>query len=103
MRFATSLPEGATPEITRVDLGALGEQWGTDLAPVWLQLSEQDPPSDNTLVTPVPLPDLGEGSHLSYAFQWFIFATIGAVGYVLILRRHARSNPTTVGRLDGQV
>jgi cytochrome oxidase assembly protein ShyY1 len=79
--------------VTRLDLGALEELWGTDLAPVWLQLSEQDPPQSE-LVNPVPLPDLDEGPHLSYAFQWFIFATIGAVGYVVILRRNARAAQT---------
>ena len=97
-RFATSLPEGATPEVTRVDLGKLGEEWGTELAPVWLQLSDQDPPPDSSLVTPVPLPDLEDGPHLSYAIQWFIFATIGAVGYVLILRRNAQASSASPDR-----
>lgn len=35
----------------------------------------------------VPAPELSEGPHLGYAVQWFIFATIGAVGYPLVLRR----------------
>lgn len=36
---------------------------------------------------PVPLPELSEGPHLSYAVQWFIFSTIAVVGYPLVLRR----------------
>ena len=35
----------------------------------------------------VPPPELGEGPHLSYAVQWFIFTTIAIVGYPLVLRR----------------
>jgi surfeit locus 1 family protein len=36
----------------------------------------------------VPLPELDEGPHLSYAVQWFAFAAIALVGYlVLVLRR----------------
>jgi len=35
----------------------------------------------------VPLPELSEGPHLSYAVQWFIFSTIAVVGYPLILAR----------------
>ncbi len=36
-------------------------------------------------------PELDEGSHFSYAMQWFIFTTIAVVGYPLVLRRVARS------------
>ena len=37
--------------------------------------------SPRPALTPVPVPDLGdEGPHLSYAVQWFLFATIAAVG-----------------------
>jgi hypothetical protein len=32
-------------------------------------------------------PDLSEGSHRSYAVQWFIFALAVAVGWVLAVRK----------------
>ena len=35
----------------------------------------------------VPVPPLDEGSHQSYAFQWFSFAAISIIGTVLFLRR----------------
>lgn len=41
-------------------------------------------------LTAVPLPELTEGPHLSYAVQWFIFSTIALVGYPLVLRRVVR-------------
>ena len=30
---------------------------------------------------------LDEGPHFSYAVQWFLFATVGVVGYPILLRR----------------
>ncbi len=45
---------------------------------------------------PVPVADLGEGSHLSYAVQWFVFTAIGLVGYPLVLVRLARRGDGTV-------
>ena len=91
-RFATGLDEGELPQISAVDVGKLAEHWGIDLAPVWLQRSApgDDAPGGGDPLTAVPLPDLGEGPHLSYAVQWFLFATIAAVGYPLIIRRNAR-------------
>ena len=47
-------------------------------------------PADADVLVPVPQPELDAGPHRSYAVQWFIFATIGLVGYPLILRRVAR-------------
>jgi len=46
----------------------------------------QGEPGDS-LPYPLPPPDLSEGPHLGYAGQWFIFAAIGAVGWVILLRR----------------
>jgi len=34
--------------------------------------------------------DLSEGSHLGYAFQWFIFAAIFGIGYPLFVRREEK-------------
>ncbi len=66
----------------RVDIPAIEAQVPYRLLPVYLQ--EAPSPDGNT-----ELPfrseldsDLSEGNHLSYAIQWFIFATILAVGYV---------------------
>jgi surfeit locus 1 family protein len=56
------------------------------LLPVIVQASESDHPA----LEPVPPPDLGEGPHLSYAVQWFLFAAVGVVGYPFLLRRRAR-------------
>src|SRR5215213_83258 len=81
---------GVLPELSRLDLDRLQQQYGPDLYPVWLQLQRQDPPVDeDALPVLLPEPEQDEGPHLSYAVQWFLFATIGAVGWPLLLRRAA--------------
>ena len=58
----------------------------------YLELDAQEPARSSSIPTPVPEPDLGEGPHRSYAFQWFTFATIGSIGYVLVLLRISRGD-----------
>ena len=57
-----------------------------ELVPWFIQLQRQTP-AGGELPVPEPPPQLSEGPHLSYAFQWFAFATIAAVGYVTLVRR----------------
>lgn len=57
--------------------------------PVIVQLASSEP-ADDSLLVPVPRPELDEGPHLGYAVQWFLFATIATVGYPFFLRREAR-------------
>ena len=80
---------GVLSEMARPDLARLSQQIDSPLLPVYVQLQTQAPPPGD-LPVPVPPPDLGEGSHLAYAVQWFVFATITLVGYPLILRRLGR-------------
>lgn len=74
-------------QISRVDVGELAEAWPYELAPVFVQALDPPPPLQE-----VEPPDLGEGPHLGYAVQWFIFATITVVGYPIVLRRVARGS-----------
>jgi cytochrome oxidase assembly protein ShyY1 len=53
--------------------------------PVVVQASAADAP-----LTPVPTPELDEGPHLSYAVQWFLFASVVVVGYPFLVRRRLR-------------
>ncbi|MDW3219120.1 MAG: SURF1 family protein [Acidimicrobiales bacterium] len=83
-------------EITRLDLARVEEVLAIDdLGTVWVQLVEQAPPLGD-LPVPVPPPGLDEGSHLSYAFQWFFFSAATIVAYALILHRR-RAEPQAVG------
>jgi cytochrome oxidase assembly protein ShyY1 len=77
----------ALTEIRRIDLDRLALQYPGDLAPVFVQLIGGDPAPTLGDPEPVVLPQLDEGSHLSYAMQWFIFSFAVAVGWVLAVRR----------------
>ena len=77
-------------EVDRIDRGALEVRWGAELAPMWLRVAE--PTGGDVWPTPTPVVSLGDGRHLSYAVQWFIFTLIGVVGYPLVLIRVHRSS-----------
>jgi cytochrome oxidase assembly protein ShyY1 len=57
-------------------------------APIYRLHLLADEGASTAAAFPVPVgpPDLGEGPHFSYAVQWFCFATVGVVGWVLLLR-----------------
>ena len=95
---------GVGERVPRLNIEDIESRLGVQLVPGWLQLSEidgQDPSlangvneSDPGVVTPRPvaLDDLDEGSHFSYAMQWFAFAALSASVYVLLLRKLAKGS-----------
>jgi surfeit locus 1 family protein len=94
-RFGGADPaEGRLEVLARADIGRLAQQLDYEVLPALVQLRASDPaelpagPEEPALI-PLPDPTLDDGPHLSYAVQWFIFSTIGIVGYPLILRRVA--------------
>ena len=78
---------GGVRVVAAIDPPALGD----DLYPVYL-LAEGGPDGagSSSFPAPVPAPSLTDGPHRSYAIQWFLFATVGVVGWVLLLRRQLR-------------
>ncbi len=79
--------EGSLQVAQRVDLGRLDEQFAEPLVPMYLELIESQPAEATPYPEQVQRPTLDEGSHLSYAVQWFIFSAAVAVGWVLAVRR----------------
>ena len=81
---------GGGAEVDGSGGGAVAGRWGAALARVWVGAVE-----DGAAGLPVaaPVVDLGDGSHRSYAFQWFVFTLIGLGGYPLVLVRLARRDP----------
>ncbi len=81
-------------QLTRPDVGTAAAELDIDSVlpgDLYIALEAQEPARTQDLPRPIPTPDLGEGPHRSYAFQWFTFATIGLIGYGLVLRRISRS------------
>jgi cytochrome oxidase assembly protein ShyY1 len=84
---------GTLAELSRVDVARFAEQYDGDVAPgFFVQLTAQDPPTEATVIQPVPRPAPDEGPHRSYAWQWAIFTAIAIIGYPLALRRRAHSS-----------
>ncbi len=75
-----------------LDLEAMTSIVEAPLEPVAVQQATSSA-GDQGLV-PVPLPELDAGPHRGYAAQWFIFATIGLLGYPLVLRKVGRDRST---------
>ena len=78
--------DGRAPAVAAIDPRRLGDAVGAGDRPVYAlpllatEASEQFP-------APVDPPGLGEGPHRDYAVQWFLFATVGVVGWTLLLFR----------------
>lgn len=83
----TDNTDGPLSELRRVDLERLDDQLPGTLAPVYLDLIGSIPNIGASDPVPVPPPTLDEGPHLSYAVQWFIFATAVLIGWILAVRR----------------
>ncbi|MDQ3304590.1 MAG: SURF1 family protein [Actinomycetota bacterium] len=96
----TDPPDGELSEITRVDLARLQQQYSVELKPLYLQLQAQTPPV-GALPVPLPPPEQSEGSHLAYAFQWFSFAAVGAIGWPVLLRHTGRERARGSWPVDG--
>ncbi len=78
--------EGRLREIQRIDIDRLSQQLPGEVLPFYIDLTASRPAQTTVFPEPVVRPDLSEGSHLSYAAQWFIFATAVAIGWVLAVR-----------------
>lgn len=89
-------PEGLLETVARVDVSRIQRQVGVELLPFWIQLIEPDDPG--RLPVPVPAPELDEGSHFSYAVQWFSFGLIALLGYVALMRKELK--PVVARRVE---
>ncbi len=82
----------AWTRLVRVDLARIQAQLPYRIAPVYVLLQERTTTDPEELPLPAPLPELSEGPHLSYAVQWFTFATIALVGFVIVALREGRES-----------
>ncbi len=84
-RFDGTAPKDLAPFLARHGVlpGVVLAQRSSPPEPRGADVDEATP----TSIIAVPPPELSEGPHLSYAFQWFTFSLIAVVGYPIILRR----------------
>jgi surfeit locus 1 family protein len=79
--------------LAKIDLARIQSQVPYRIAPVYLLLRDQSPAQPSRFPEPAPLAPLDEGPHLSYAIQWFTFAAIALVGFVVLALREGRDRP----------
>jgi surfeit locus 1 family protein len=78
----------AVVTLRHLDLAALRDRSSRPLAPLYIQqLPGPDSAAGTAALRRVSLPPMDEGPHLSYAIQWFSFAAIAVVGYLVLLFR----------------
>lgn len=87
------LPAGQTDALIPAEFGSsfqgyielVGEQMSGSRTP-----SKAGSPDDQVRITPVPLPELTEGNHWSYAWQWRLFMGLAIVGLGVLARGNAQ-------------
>jgi surfeit locus 1 family protein len=79
----------------RVSIPGIQQQAGYPLLPIFIE--QQPAPGDPELPRRTPIADLGEGPHMGYAVQWFAFAIILLVGYIIFTYQQARRGRPAAG------
>lgn len=80
---------GDADQVAQIVPAEIAERIGQPLPPYYVQLLDQRPAAAGVPL-PATLPEITEGSHLSYALQWFGFALIALIGYPALAWRTAR-------------
>jgi hypothetical protein len=84
--------------------GLIGAADGSRLLTGGYAILDHDDPAATDNPVALPRPSVDEGPHLSYMFQWYVFAAGMLVGYGVIARRHAEDLRQDGGqRLPGPV
>jgi surfeit locus 1 family protein len=86
------IPSDSNRTVYDLNRALLERRVGKPLAPYFIMMTHGGATGDSAPAR-MTEPRLDEGPHLSYAVQWFLFATIfGAGGTVVVLRSRSRKN-----------
>ncbi len=88
---AVDSTDPSTVEFHRLDLDLLSQRMDQPTLPMYIQLMEETPALTSTWPAPTQLPELTEGSHFSYAMQWWFFSLVSLTGWIVVSRRALRS------------
>jgi surfeit locus 1 family protein len=85
-----NLESKATGKVRQsLDLGEFAKQTGLRLRPYFL---EQHSPADDGLARDWPRPDAGVAMHESYSLQWYSFAALAAVLFIVLSFRRVATD-----------
>lgn len=84
--------------VRQADPAALRDRYPYPVLPILVRRTALPEAADGVRLPLVPPPALSEGSHLSYAIQWFLFATIAVVGGLAAVtrRRQRKGAPVAI-------
>ncbi|SES23375.1 SURF1 family cytochrome oxidase biogenesis protein [Corynebacterium cystitidis] len=68
-------------QVHSINTGQISEITGVDLAEPWVMLTDEQP----GVLTPLPLPMLERGNHLSYGLQWIAFGIMAPLGLLYFI------------------
>ena len=91
-RPASTLPAGQVLAINALSI-AVGIPY--PVVDGYAILEKEDPAAAGS-PTLLPGPEVDDGPHFSYAMQWFLFASVAAVGWWIYVRREADDAPEPV-------
>jgi cytochrome oxidase assembly protein ShyY1 len=94
---AVDSTDPATVEFQRIDVPLISRKFGGTVFPLYLQLVAETPPTGADWPAPVAFPELSEGSHQSYVFQWSFFSLVAVAGWVVVVRRKWRAGAPVSG------
>lgn len=83
---ASDIPAG---QVSSMDVTAIAAPLGAAVYPGYLELISSNP-AQTAGLTPIPQPEVSEGSHLSYSLQWIVFAIMFVVGLAILIRREVQ-------------
>lgn len=82
---------GDLQEVHRIDIDRLAPQLPFPPISMYVDLLDSQPP-DSDLLSRISDPAFTNGSHLSYAVQWFLFSAFALVGWSIAVRREVKKN-----------
>lgn len=91
---AVDSTDPSTIEFHRLDLDLLSQRMDQPTLPMYVQLIDQTPAVNSLWPAPTQLPELTEGSHFSYAMQWWFFSLVSLTGWIVVSRRALRTRPS---------
>ncbi len=88
---AVDSTDAGNKDFQRFDIPLIGRQLGGTVFPMYVQLFTESPATIVQWPAPVSFPELSEGPHKSYAFQWFFFSLVALSAWGVVIRRKWRA------------
>lgn len=89
---AVDSTDPSATEFQRFDVQLISQRFDGPVVPMWIQLIKESPSPADQWPARVPLPELTEGPHLSYAIQWFFFSMTAVTAWIVVVRRRLKES-----------